>query len=199
MIAADKVTEARAIDYVGKDRRLQFINFKGAMLGNTEKVKVRMTNTQMRTKGATEQKIIQYYQAGMITDSFRQPDPIEAMRLLEFAMPDSVNKDLRLHSDMAYRENDRMMNGEQTWVLRQQNHLIHLNVHQEYQNGSDFMRLYEEMEKNSQNQQIIERFDTHVMQHNQLMMQAMGMLQPKPEVKPQTKETQSAKESTPKE
>ena len=196
LIAADKVKEERAIDYVGKDRRLQFINFKGAMLGDTQKVKVRMTNTQMRTKGATAQRIMEYYQAGLITDNFRQPDPVEAMRQLEFALPDSQNKTLRLHSDMAYRENDRMIGGEETWVLRHQDHMIHLNIHQEFQNSSDYMKLYEELKTNPQNKQLIQIFDNHVMQHNQLLMQAMGMLEPKPEEKEKTKETQSAKGST---
>jgi len=187
LIAADKLLEERAISFVGKDRRLQFINFKGAMLGDTNKVKVRMTNTQMRTKGATIQRIMEFFQAGLITDNMRQPDPVEAMRQLEFAMPESVHKTLRLHSDMAYRENDRMMNGEETWVLKHQDHMIHINIHQEFQNSSDYMKLYEELKTNQQNQQIINNFDQHLMQHNQFLMQAMGMLKPKPESeKPQT-------------
>jgi hypothetical protein len=116
----------------------------------------------------------------MITDNYGKPDPVQAMKLLEFALPDSVNKDLQMHSEVAYRENDRLMTGQQTWVLPYQNHFIHMNTHQEFQNSGDFMQLYETLKEKPENQNIIDAFDQHVAQHDQFVKQAMGMLQQRP-------------------
>jgi hypothetical protein len=180
LISAEKLSEERIIQYAGKDRRMMFVNFKGALLGETRKVSVRLTNTFMRTKNAVQNNIVTYFQQGMITDNYGKPDPVQAMKLLEFALPDSVNKDLQMHSEVAYRENDRLMTNQETWVLPYQNHFIHMNVHQEFQNSGDFMQLYENMKQNPENKRIIQAFDQHVAQHNDFVTKAMGMLQQRP-------------------
>jgi len=199
LIAAEKLPDERVITYIGEDKRPMYAKFKASMLGGTHKVRVRMTNIQMRSKAAVTQKIYEFFGAGMITDQYGNPDPVEAMRLLEFALPDSIHKNLKIHSDLAYRENDRLYTGEQTFVLPHQNHNIHINIHQEEQNSPQYMKLYDELQDNQENAEIIQRFNDHVAQHGNMQAQAMGMVKQRPEPKEgegKTKESKSEQQTS---
>lgn len=189
LIAAEKLDTERLITYIGPNRRLATMKFKGAMLRDVSTVKVRLANKFMRSRVAAQNNIMQMFQMGMITDQYSRPDPIKATRLLEFALPDSAFADLQVHTDRAYNENDRLLQGEMPAVTAWQNHKIHLDVHQEEMNSPEFMALYERgmgdpvtgQPADPQAMQIAQAFQQHMDLHGQFLMQAMGMLQPAPE------------------
>ena len=177
-IAAEKLTDERTISYIGEDKRRIITKFKASMLGNTQTVKVRLDNTYLRNKAAVVSNILQIAQMGLITDSYGQPDGNKVLRMMEFGLPDSIFSEMQLHTELAYHENDIMMGGKQAIITQWQNHKIHLDIHEEFMNSVEFMKLYDDT-NNKNNQMLISLFSQHITQHSQIMMQNMGMLQPK--------------------
>jgi len=203
-IAAEKLDDERLITYTGDDRRIMIEKFRGELLGNTQKVKVKLTNMHLRNRNAVIQNIISMFQYGMIIDGFGRPDGMRAMELLEWAVPDSEFDDMKLHSERAHLENDKLMAGEFMPVLPQQNHKIDLNIHHRYMNSPEFMKLYEGAEfdrkqgkiiyKEPENEEIVNNFTEHTAVHLNAYMQALAMLQPPPEKQgEQTKTKQKPK------
>ncbi len=193
-IAAEKLDEERIISYIGEDKRRMVSKFKGSMLGNIKKVKVRLDNTWMRNKATVMNNILQMAQYGLITNQYGQPDPNRLLKMLEFGLPQGIFKDMQVHTDMAYYENDMMMQGNPMVVVQWQNHNYHLDCHQEHMNQPEFMKLIMEAQTNPESKQIAEIFIAHITQHSQQMMQSMGALQPKPTQGRQAEEGTSPKE-----
>jgi hypothetical protein len=149
LIAADKLTDERIITYTGKNKRMMIDTFRGSMLGDTRRVKVRMSNTWARSKGAATQNIMQMAQMGMIVDQFGMLDKTKVMKLMEFALPDGVFDDFRTHDEAARDNIDRVLNGQEPLPLFPwQNPKIHLDVYTEYLNSPEFLTLYEDSQKN---------------------------------------------------
>lgn len=199
LISAEKLDTERIITYVGKDKRLSTMKFKGVMLADARTVKVRLTNKFMRSKVAAQNNIMQMFQMGMVADQYGKPDPNKAMRLLEFSLPDSVFLDMQIHTDRAYAENDRMLAGELPPVTPWQNHTVHLDVHQAEMNGSEFMGIFEKAipgadgtPADPQAAQIAQIFQMHTQQHEQYLMQAMGMFSPPPDAGQQNQQGQAS-------
>ena len=181
-IAAEKLTEERVISFTGKGSRLQYADFKGEMLGDTRRVKVRMSELWMRSRGMTRQTILNMFQMGGITDQYGNPDATKLVQLMEFDVPESMNEELRVHSEQAYLENDRMYRGEQPPVTPWQNQKLHLNIHDAEMNSTEFMELYEKgMGDDPQAKASVEQFMIHKGQHEALFAQAMSGLAPPPE------------------
>jgi len=177
-IAAEKMTEERLLAYIGEDKRYMVQKFKGAMLGDTRKVEVTMENILMRSKGALRQSIMEAAQYGAYTDKMTQQiDADKLKRDLEFAIPDIHNKEMQMHSEMAMRENDKMMEGVPVFVLPQQNHNIHIQVVREFMNTPEFMQLHEE--ETPTNKETRDRYYQHLDLHTQMKAQALGMFQPR--------------------
>ena len=178
-IAADKLDVERIITYTDADGRDSAEKFRGAMLGTIRRVKVRMNNTWTRNKAQVTQTLLAAAQYGMITDSMGRPSMVKAMKGMEFALPDALFTDLKTHSNMAYKENDRMRDGMPAYVTPYQNHMIHMDTHEEWLNSAEFMDLIERSAKGeAQAKQIIALATQHHGQHGQMLAQAMGMLQP---------------------
>lgn len=175
-IAADKLTEERMIAFTGEDKRIQMKSFKGAMLGNTRKVKVRMKNAHLRKKGSTIANIIQVYQMGGILDQYGQPDSMKLMRMLEFALPESAYDDLQKHTDQAYRDIDKLMQREVVRAYPWQDHKAHLSVKNDFMNSSEFMDLLER--GNEEDVQIAQAIMTNVDEHAQMYIQSISGLAP---------------------
>lgn len=173
VMAAEKITDERIISYTGKNNKLVVQKFKGAMLGDTKRVKVRLSGLWKRNKTAVVNTILQMYQYGMIQDHFGQPDAMYAYRMMEFALPDSAHHKLQIHSDLAYHENDQLMQGETPPVLPWQIHKIHLEIHYEFMNSVDFMKLFEDM---GANKATIGNFQKHVELHNLHVQQAYASI-----------------------
>lgn len=197
LIAAEKLDEERLITYVGEDKRIMVENFRGAFLRDTKRVKVNMTNTWARNKASVVSNILEMVNLGMITDKYGQPDMTEAMRLIEFAIPESYFMRMQNATELAYRENSKLMAGEPTFVLPYQDHKMHLSVINDFMNSSEFMRLYEEADTNPQNKAIIVRFEQHAAQHEQFYMQALAGLVPAGEQQNQTQQKNQPRKRTP--
>lgn len=180
-LAAEKLPEERILSFIRDSNPIVIENFKGAMLGNVRRVKVRMVDGRLRSKGAVKQEVAQWFSAGILSDDFGQPDPNEAKMLLEFALPDSVFAEQRLHRSRAHIENARMMNGEPMNPYPIQNHPIHLKEHRRHMNSPAFMELIELSERGDASAQtIVNLFFMHIQLTSQMLLDAM----PKPQVPP---------------
>jgi hypothetical protein len=89
LIAAEKLSDERILQYIGKDKRIMVQKFKGSMLRDVRNVKVSLSNTWTRSRASVTQNVIQLAQIGAFTDEFGQVDNIRIMRLLEHAIPNS--------------------------------------------------------------------------------------------------------------
>jgi len=139
-LAAEKLNDDRSLSYTnskGYDTSIE--SFRGALLGDIQRVKVRMMNTQLRSPGAVKQDIVAWFQAGLLTNTLGAPDPMKAVKELEFAMPNSVFTDYKIHSDRAYYENEKLLRGEPVAPYQWQDHRIHLPTHDELLNSDEFM------------------------------------------------------------
>lgn len=150
LIAADKLVDERIITYTGKNKRMMVESFRGSMLGDTRRVKVKMGNTWARSKAAVTSNILQMAQMGMIVDQFGQIDKTKVMKLMEFALPDGIFDDFRTHDEAARDNIDRVLNGQPPLpLLPWQNPKIHLDVYSEYLNSPEFTVLYEDSANNA--------------------------------------------------
>ena len=215
-IAAEMLPEERLITYTGEDNRLMVEKFKGVMLGDTTKVRVKLKNMHLRNKSAVISNIINMFQYGMIIDEFGQPDGMRAMELLEWAIPDSEFDDMKMQSERAHLENDKLMLGEFVPVLPFQNHKVDLNIHYREMNGPEYMRMFDgaKMIKTDQTnpktgqpvtkiqytdqayESIIQNFMEHSQAHLTIYMQNLARLQPPPEE--QDGQTQTKQKPKPK-
>jgi len=204
-IAAEALTDERLITYTGENRRTMVEKFKAEMLGNVRKVKVKLTNMHLRSRSAVTQNIVTMFQYGMFTDQFGRPDGMKALEKLEWAIPDSEFDEIKMHTEVAHLENDKMADNEFTPVLPQQNHKVHLNVHYRYMNSPDFMKIYEDakFDQNQKkivytdpaNEEIANNFTEHISVHLQIYMQSLAMLQPPPEQQGEQTKTKSKAKS----
>ncbi len=181
VLAAEKLTDDRTLNSADKNgRQVSMANFKGAMLGDVQRVKVRMMNANLRSPNAVKQDIFNWFNAGMITDNMGiRRDPMKAMRQLEFALPESIFEDYKIHSNRAYQENDRLMRGEPVMPYDFQHHPIHLTCHDELRNSDEYMAKKES--KEPEDQQIVVIVDEHInatMMMYQTALQAMMPPQP---------------------
>ncbi len=182
LIAAEKLEEERVIQFTGENNQVMFKNFKGSMLGDTRKVRVRMSNLWMRSRGITRQTILQTYQMGGITDKFGQPNSAKLMRLLEFDMPEAAFDDVRRQTEIAYQEIDKMLSGKPVKAFPWQDHKMHLDVKQEYMNSNDFTDLIDSvMEGDKQAENIVNLFIQNTTEHEQMYLQALMGLMPPPQ------------------
>ena len=181
LIACEKITDERMISYTGADNNRTIANFRGSMLGDVRKVKVKLVNTWMRSKNATIRNVFDFYNAGMITDTYGRPDSIKAMKMVEFALPDSALMYFKMHSNMAHMENQKLMAGEFAPVLPWQMHNIHVQEHEDFMNSPEFMSLFDNMENGKlkpENEKIINEFSSHLNTHYQSIQKALQAIQP---------------------
>lgn len=178
-IAADKLDDQRTMIYTDtKGREHAIENFRGSMLGDVHRVKVKMINTQMRSRNMMTRNIFDFANAGLITDDYGRPDRIKIMSMLEFALPDEIMRDYNIHSNQAYKENDKMMSGQPVMPYPFQKHDIHLSVHQEFQNSDEYMTLLDLAQTGDQEAQTaLALFDQHIQQTSQLFQQSLMALQ----------------------
>ncbi len=190
LIACEKIADERMISYTGADNNRTIANFRGNMLGDVRKVKVKLVNTWMRSKNATIRNVFDFYNAGMITDMYGRPDSVKAMKMVEFALPDSALMYFKMHSNMAHMENQKLMTGEFAPVLPWQQHNIHIQEHEDYMNSAEFMALFDDIQQslgelklNPETQKIIDGYTSHLNQHYQAIQKALQAIQP---TQPQT-------------
>ncbi len=180
MLAAEKLTDDRTLNYTDQNgRQVSIADFKGAMLGDVQRVKVRMMNANLRSPNAVKREVYEWFSAGLITNNMGQPDTMKAMKMLEFALPESVFEDYKIHSGRAYQENDRLMHGEPVAPYDFQDHRIHLVCHDELLNSDEFMEKMESREADDQKiVAIVMKHITDTQLMYQTALQAMMPTQP---------------------
>jgi len=180
LIASEKLEEERMIQFVGENKRMTIRNFKGAMLGNTRKVKVRMTNTFMRSKNATTRNILQMYQIGGITDQFGRPDTNKLLKLLEFALPDSIFDEMKQKTETAYQEIENVLTGKKPLILPWQDQKMFVEVLTEYMNSSEFIKIIEaSREGDVEAKRIFSTFYQEITQRSQILSNQMSGIAPR--------------------
>ncbi|KKL52487.1 hypothetical protein LCGC14_2284970, partial [marine sediment metagenome] len=111
-IRAEKMPD-QSMSFVKDGRPIVINNFRTVMMDGIARLNVKMVSTNMRSKGMVKQEIAQWHATGLLVDPITgQPDARKAMELLEFALPQSMFEQLRVHSNQAYIENFNMYNGE---------------------------------------------------------------------------------------
>ncbi len=140
-VGANVLDEPRLISYIGEGRRRRIADFTNKMLNGAGDVKVRMTDTHLRNKGVTQNLIMELFTRGMITDSLGKIDQVHALKLLEFALPESVYDRNDKQREMAYDENELLLKGEAVTVEEWEFHFIHLEAHEEFFNSSEWKAL----------------------------------------------------------
>jgi len=167
-IAAEKLTTPRLVSVVGEGRRRGIVDFVGQMLEDRGKVKVRMVDSFLRSKAATQQLVMEMFQQGMITDDFGRPDTMAAQKMLQFALPDMMWDGKDTQREMQMDENDQLIAGQVVAVEEWQNHMVHLEVVEEMLNGAEWRAIAKE------SKEIREVCLEHRQMHLQFVARAMG-------------------------
>ena len=199
-MVAEGITDERTLSFVRDGRPVMIKNFKGAMINGAKKVRVTLSDTRLRSKGAVKQEVYQWFAAGMITDSMGQPDPQKAMKLLEFALPESVFDDMRIHTNQAYVEQYMMLQREVAKPYPWQNHMVHLKEHQDFMNTPQFMQLVEAAEKGDKDAgYVVQLFSAHMQATADMFKQAAPKPKPEAEQSGESEKSEPAKQPQSKE
>lgn len=137
-VGANVLDIPRLISYIGEGRKRRIEDFTNKMLNGRGNVKVRMVDSHLRNKGVTQNLIMELFTRGMITDSMGRVDQIQALKLLEFALPESVYDRNDKQREMAYDENELLLKGEMVNVEEWEFHFVHLDAHEEFLNSSEW-------------------------------------------------------------
>lgn len=177
-IAADKLDDGTLLSYTGKNYEISVANFRAALLDGVDRVRVRMAGAFMRSKAGTTQNIIEMFRYGMITDKYGQSDAQKAFRLLEFALPDSAFLELQAQTEQIYREISLLVQGQAVGAYPWQDHKLHLDIHQEFMNSPEFMKLVESANDDEQAMKVVMMYQQHVAAHSQMLAEAIGAIAP---------------------
>ncbi len=198
-IRAEKMPD-QPMSFVKDGRTIVINNFRSIMMDGIARLNVKMVSTNMRSKGMVKQEIAQWYQAGLLVDPITgQPDARKATELLEFALPNSVFEQLRIHSNQAYIENIRMYDGEAPIPYAFENHFIHQRVHGDEMNSPRFRQLLDAAEgeaSDAEAKRIVELFYGHIAKTAELQRKAFKQLAPPPEAQAGTTQAQGTKGKT---
>jgi len=176
-IAAEKNTIPQMIKYVGEGRRRAIQNFKGSMLDPNSSVTVRMVDGYLRNKGTVQRTVIELAHNGLITDKFGNPDPMRVQKMLQFAIPEVMYDKENAQREMAYEENEDILDGVSIEAKEWEYQAIHLEVIEELLNSREFKLRIKEDEG------LLERAVNHRLEHQMLLAKAMGIKVPGEEEK----------------
>ena len=174
-IAAEKMDIPQFIRYVGKGRRRAIKNFVGSMLDPESDVNVRMVDGYLRNKGTAQSTIIQLAQNGLITDKFGNPDPGRVQKMLQFAIPEAIYDKEDTQRDLAYDENEEILEGRNVFAQEWEYQLIHIEVIEELLNSKEFKL------KTRDNEELLKRAIQHREDHQMIFAKAMGVKVPQGE------------------
>ena len=140
-IAAETLDTPRMVRYVGEGRRRTIPDFNKEMLEGFGDVNVRMVDSHMRSKGATQELILRMHENGMITDNVGRKDGNQARKLLQFALPESLYTRSDQQRQVQYDENEYIIRGENIPVNEWDYHWEHLDVVEEMLNSMEWKLL----------------------------------------------------------
>jgi len=158
-IAAEKFEVPRMIRFVGEGRRRTISDFNKQMLEGAGEVKVRMVDSYLRNKGATQQLILTLAQAGMFVDKQGRPDTMRIQKMLQFALPEMLFDKEDTQRQIQYEENGLLIAGTKVPAAPWENHWLHLEVLEEMMNGAEWKTLVKT------NQEVYNVTEDHRQQH----------------------------------
>lgn len=145
-IAAEKISVSRLIQWVGEGRRRSIKEFVGQMLSGRENINVRMVNSHLRHKNFTTETLLRLFNLGGVTDNYGNPDPTHLMKLLQYAIPESVYDRYEKQRNVQYEENEQLASGEAVAVEEWEFHFVHLEVMEDWMNSREWKALATDQE-----------------------------------------------------
>lgn len=158
----------RTIRIVGKNNKVEVIDFVGSQLSSTD-VRLQEGSMFQQSRAAKQEFIMQLVQMGVLNT---QTDKQQILQMFELGTIDSLYDDYSEDVNQSESENERFKKGDTSPIVRDFfNHQIHIFEHNKFRKSDEYEQLPPEL------QQII---DQHVAQHEQYLQpqQPMPMEQP---------------------
>ena len=135
-IVSQAVETERMIEYAGPNRRRQVREFQGADLRNNSDIHLSVVGGSTKSKPAIVRKVLDMANMGLFKDEKGQVDTSRIMDMLRHAIPDVLYEETDRHENLARDENDAMWEGQQVVPpQRWEQHLVHLDTHEEEMNS----------------------------------------------------------------
>lgn len=131
--------EDRGFSIVGKDNKVQWVEFKKADLRRGLTIGVEPGSAMPRSKVAQQAMVLDMLHEGFFTDpNTGRPDFAKALRYMEFGSVDDIYEDVTLDVNQARRENERMKQGEMVVPENWHNHQTHIYEHNRIRKTAEY-------------------------------------------------------------
>lgn len=147
----------RTVRIVGKDGQFDAQQFKGDDVGANLDVRVEAGSALPGSKAGKQAFVMELMKMGFIP-------PEKGLEMLDLGGVERVYEDYLVDVRQAQRENQRMMEGEQTMPNDFDNHQVHLEVHNKFRKGQEYEALGDEVKQ---------VFQMHVQLHSMAMQSGM--------------------------
>lgn len=145
----------RTIRVTGSDGMYESYVLKGADISGNTDLNIQSGSAMPRSRAAKQAFIMELGKLGWIT-------PDKALRYLDLAETGKMYEELQRDTRQAQRENLKMMSGQQVMVNTWDEHMIHVQEHNNQRKGQDFENAPD---------QVKQLFEEHVQTHQMAMMQ----------------------------
>ena len=166
-IGAEMLTVPQIIKYIGEGRRKIIPNFVGSMLDPDGNVKVRLIDTHLRNKTSAQNTIIELARHGLIMNRFGGMDRNRIQKAIEFAVPEHMFDVEDRQREIAYEENEEIMEGNPVIAQDFEFQFIHIEVVEELLNSREFKK------EAKQNPKLMEAALEHRQKHLEILSQAL--------------------------
>lgn len=152
----------RTVNVVGKNRRVEALQFKGSDLTSTDVRFEEQSVTQLSAAGR-KQFIMELIQMGVLNP---QMDKDLIFRALELGITDEIYDASEIDVQQAMNENGAWSKQDMSPITREfYNHEVHIAQHNRFRKGEEYEALPEELKA------IV---DAHVQEHMQYVLQSMA-------------------------
>lgn len=151
-------TAQRKIKVVGDDGQFETFMFSRSDIRDNTDLKIEAGSATPRSRAAKQAFITELGKMGWIP-------PDRALRYLDMAETGRLYEEMQIDARQAQRENLKMKMGVPQAVNSWDNHETHIIEHDNYRKKQAFENLPDELKL---------LFETHVMQHRQIIAQSMG-------------------------
>ena len=149
----------------------ELLRFRGADLRDNTDVKIGWQSSVPESRTLREIAIERRFERGHYGDPSDPRVRRRVGKMLEDAVSDAVHSGMKVDETQAEWENRLMMTGEKMVPNTYDNHLLHLEVHDEFRKSLTFQRL--RMENFKVFQTLDNLFEEHCMMHRKVIMDSM--------------------------
>jgi len=161
-----KYTEPRTVQLLGKNKRMEALEFIGSDLTSTDVRFEDMSLTQL-SSAARKQYLMELVELGVLNP---QMDKDLIMRMLELGITDELYDGLEIDVQQALNENASWAKQDFSPITRDfYNHEVHVAQHNKFRKGEEYMAMDPEMQSG---------IDAHIQEHMDFIMQAMMQAAP---------------------